>query len=324
MSAPLVRVEGLRVEFPVTRGLFRRVVGGVRVLDGVDLEIHPGETLALVGESGSGKTTLARAVLRLIRPSAGRIWLDGEEITQLDARSLRPLRRQMQIVFQDPSSSLNPRRRVREILEEPLVIHRVGSAAERLHRVRELLELVELPPAFLHRYPHHLSGGQRQRVAIARALALRPRLLVLDEPTSALDVSVQAKIVGLLRRLQRELGLTYLFITHDLALVRNVADRVAVLYLGRVVEEGPCAQVFAEPRHPYTAALLGAIPTLDEDERRLLPARVALRGEVPSPARRPPGCPFHPRCPQAMPRCAEVSPGAAGDDRHRAWCHLYG
>ncbi len=320
----LVETRDLVKVFPITQGLLRRRVGEIRAVDGVSLRVPTGSTLALVGESGSGKTTTGRLVVRLLRPTAGRVLFDGLDITTLDEAALRPVRRQMQMVFQNPASSLNPRRRVREIVEEPLLVHGVGTPRERLRRVAELLDRVELPPRdFLFRYSHELSGGQKQRVAIARALALQPRLLVLDEPTSALDVSVQAKIVDLLRRLQQDLQLTYLFISHDLSLVRNLADTVAVMYLGRIVEVAPTAVLFSCPRHPYTRALLSAIPVVSEDETRLLPQRITLAGEIPSAARVPPGCAFHPRCYARREGCDVVKPRLVEVDGTAVRCILY-
>jgi oligopeptide transport system ATP-binding protein len=322
---PLLEAYGLVKHFPITQGLLRRRIGEVRAVDGVTLSVEEGRTLALVGESGSGKTTTGRLIVRLLRPTGGRILFNGRDLTQLDEDGLRPLRREMQMVFQNPASSLNPRKRVREIIEEPLVIHGVGTPRERLLRVAELLDLVELPARdFLFRYPHVLSGGQRQRVAIARALALNPRLLVLDEPTSALDVSVQAKIIALLRRLQRDLHLTYLFISHDLSLVRNVADVVAVMYLGKIVETAPAAVLFGRPSHPYTRALLSAIPVVSDAETRLLPLKIVLRGEIPSAARIPSGCAFHPRCYARIEACDRVLPELLQlGGTHAVRCILY-
>ncbi len=321
----MLEAEGVSKVFPLTVGLFRRRVGEVRAVDGVALSIRAGETLALVGESGSGKTTLAKVLIRLLPPTAGVIRFDGRELTRLSERALRPVRRQMQIVFQDPASSLNPRRRVKDIVAAPLEIHDIGTPLQRLRRVAELLERVELPPGdFMFRYPHALSGGQRQRVAIARALALEPKFLVLDEPTSALDVSVQAKIVGLLRRLQRDLSLTFLFISHDLSLVRNVADTIAVMYLGKVVEFAPTETLFRAPSHPYTRALLSTIPLVSDAEQALVPEKISLSGEIPSAARIPPGCAFHPRCYARIEGCDRVLPDLLETGpHHRVRCILY-
>ena len=321
----LLQSEALVKYFPLTAGLLHRKVGDVKAVDGVSVTLEEGRTLALVGETGSGKTTLGRLLVRLLEPTSGRIYFDGQDITRRSEAELRPVRRHLQMVFQNPASSLNPRRRVREIIEEPLIIHSIGTPLQRLRRVSELLERVELPPKdFLFRYPHVLSGGQRQRVAIARALALSPRLVVLDEPTSALDVSVQAKVIALLRRLQRELKLTYLFISHDLSLVRNVADAVAVMYLGKVVELAPAETLFSHPCHPYTRALLSAIPTVSDEEAALIPEKIVLQGEIPSPARVPPGCAFHTRCYARIAGCDRIVPEflQVGAD-HQVRCILY-
>jgi peptide/nickel transport system ATP-binding protein len=321
----LLEAHALVKYFPVTSGWLRRKVGDVKAVDGVSLTLGKGSTLALVGETGSGKTTLGRLLMRLLTVTSGQIVFEGRDITDLDEQALRSVRRQMQMVFQNPASSLNPRRRVKEIIEEPLVIHGIGTPVARLRQVRELLERVELPPHdFLFRYPHALSGGQRQRVAIARALALHPKLIVLDEPTSALDVSVQAKIIALLRRLQRELQLTFVFISHDLSLVRNVAESIAVMYLGKIVEAAPTESLFTSPSHPYTRALLSAIPTISDEEAALIPEKIVLRGEIPSPSRVPSGCAFHPRCYARIDGCDRITPELiALGGRHAARCILY-
>jgi peptide/nickel transport system ATP-binding protein len=303
MSTPgeVLRVEGLRTWFPIRQGVFRRVVGHVRAVDGIDLTVPTGGTLALVGESGCGKTTVGRSILRLVEAQAGHVWWNGVDLLALSLREMRPYRRQLQIVFQDPLASLDPRLRVRDAVAEGMQAFRIGAnEAERTERVAALLRRVGLAPEQMDRYPHEFSGGQRQRICIARALALEPRLIVCDEAVSALDVSIQAQILNLLRDLQEEFGLSYLFITHDLAVVRYLADRVAVMYLGQIVEERATDELFADPRHPYTQGLLAAVPSMDPD-RAEVAARV--RGDVPSPAAPPPGCRFHTRCPEVFERC---------------------
>ncbi len=304
----LLRVEGLRTWFPIRKGLFRRTVGQVRAVDGVDLEIRRGETLALVGESGCGKTTVGRSLLRLVEPTAGEIWYDGVDLAQLSRAALRPYRRAIQIVFQDPLASLDPRMRVRDAVAEGMETFAIGADdRERTERVAAALERVQLDPRAMWRYPHEFSGGQRQRICIARALAVEPALLVCDEATSALDVSIQAQILNLLQRLQEELGLTYLFIAHDLGVVRYLADRVSVMYLGQIVEEGTSERIFSDPRHPYTRALLAAVPSLDPARRG---AQVRLAGDVPSPSAPPSGCRFHTRCPEVFERCPVEEPAS--------------
>ena len=317
----LLEVDNLSKHYPMQRGLIvSRTVGTVKAVDGVGFTVSRGETLALVGESGCGKSTTARLVLRLIEPTTGTVRFEGQDITALDGGALRKLRRRMQIVFQDPFASLNPRMTVGDILAEPLVVHAIGDAAARRARVAELLDLVGLAPYHAARFPHEFSGGQRQRVGIARALAVEPALVVCDEPVSALDVSIQAQVVNLLKDLQGRLGLSYLFIAHDLAVVKHVADRVAVMYLGRIVEIGPKAQVFANPRHPYTRLLLSAIPRPDP-HRRL--GRQIPGGDVPSPANVPPGCRFHTRCPFVIERCRTEDPAmrAIEPPAHLSACH---
>ena len=318
----LLEVRDLKVHFPITRGVLQRVAGYVRAVDGVSLAIGAGRTLALVGESGCGKTTVGKGILQLIRPSAGSVRFDGQELTGMSAAGLRALRRQCQVIFQDPYSSLNPRMLVGEILEEGLRAQGLGTRSEREARIAELLVRVGLPTDARQRYPHEFSGGQRQRISIARSLAVEPRLIVCDEPTSALDVSVQAQILNLLNDLQKSLGLSYLFITHNMAVVEYLAHEVAVMYLGRIVERGTVAEVFGEPRHPYTQALLSAVPRFDGEMGREV-IRLA-QGDIPSPSNPPPGCHFHPRCPQAMPRCREAYPNvAAFSATHWAACHLF-
>jgi peptide/nickel transport system ATP-binding protein len=305
MSSPLLEAQELSVSFPVRRGALRSAASRIVAVDAVTLRIERGECLALVGESGSGKTTLARALLRLVEPSAGRVLFDGVDLRTLPPGRLRRLRRDFQMVFQDSQGSLDPRRNVRQTLEEPLRIHSLADRRTVPRRVAELLDLVGLPRTLEGRYPHELSGGQRQRVCLARALATRPKLLVADEPLTALDVSIQAQILNLLSRLRGELGLTLLFIGHDLPVVEQVADRVAVMYLGRLVEQAPVADLFRRPLHPYSASLLAAAPVPDPAARG---RRLLLRGEPPSPTAPPAGCRFHPRCPSARPRCAEDTP----------------
>ena len=305
-AAPLLRVEALRTWFPIRTGLFQRIAGWVRAVDGIDLEIPAGRTLALVGESGCGKSTVARSLLRLIEPRAGRLLFDGVDLLSLSAGELHPYRRSMQIVFQDPNASLDPRMRVRDAVAEGMQAFGIGAdEAERTERVAAALRRVQLEPDQMWRYPHEFSGGQRQRICIARALAVEPQLVICDEATSALDVSIQAQILNLLRDLQEDLGLTYLFITHDLGVVRYLADRVAVMYVGQIVEEGETERIFSDPRHPYTRGLLAAVPSADP-ERRGVTAQVL--GDVPSPANPPAGCRFHTRCPEVFARCRSEAP----------------
>ncbi len=311
MSQPILDLAGLRKDFPVRRGLLGRISGTVRAVDGVDLEVRRGECMALVGESGSGKSTLARCALRLDRPTAGSVRFDGEDLLALSSGELRRRRRRFQIVFQDPWSSLNPRQRVAAIVGEPLEIHERLDRGAREARVRELLAAVGLGPELAERRPHELSGGQRQRVGIARALAAGPELLVADEPVSALDVSIRGQILDLLAGLRERLGLSLLLISHDMAAVERLADRVAVLYLGRVVELAPAMSLFSRALHPYTVCLLSAVPRPEPRPRNQRRDRIVLRGDPPSPTAPPPGCAFHPRCPIARPRCAEERPPLA-------------
>ena len=319
MSA-LVEARGLTKRFETRGGLFARRGPDVRAVDGVDLDVAAGETVGLVGESGSGKSTLGRMLIRLVEPDAGSLRFDGVDLLALAPRALRRMRRQFQIVFQDPYGSLNPRMRVGSIVGEPLVIHRIGaSRAERRERVGELLRQVGLEPSAAEKYPHEFSGGQRQRIGIARAIACQPRFIVADEPVSSLDPPVQAQIVNLMVELQERLGLAYLFIAHDLRLIEHISDRVAVMYLGRIVEEAPARELYAAPQHPYTRALLAATPSLQPGA----PRGATVGGEPPSPTHPPPGCPFHPRCPVALPLCAELRPPLLPSGvARRVACHL--
>ena len=308
-TGALVGVEDLRVWFPIRSGiLLDRHVGDIKAVDGVSLEIERGETLGLVGESGCGKSTLGRAILRLYEPTGGRILFDGRDITHLGESALRPLRRRMQMIFQDPFASLNPRHSVGRIVSEPLRVHHISGRGESSRKVRELLEVVGLPADAASRYPHEFSGGQRQRVGLARALALNPDFIVCDEPVSALDVSIQAQIVNLLESLQRDFDLTYLFIAHDLAVVRHISDRIAVMYLGKIVEVSPAEELYDNPLHPYTISLLSAVPIPDPEVERARET-ILVPGDLPSPANPPPACRFHTRCPFVQPsRCRDDEP----------------
>jgi len=323
MPETLLRVDNLVKHFPLAGRLFSRESEVVHAVDGVSFDIAKGETLGLVGESGCGKSTTGRAILRLIEPTSGEVWFDGRNVPELDANALRAVRREMQIIFQDPYASLNPRMTVGAIIGEALLIHKLTNSARELEdRVLELLETVGLQPDHLRRYPHEFSGGQRQRIGIARALAVSPRLIVCDEPVSALDVSIQAQVINLLEDLQQKFDLTYLFIAHDLSVVQHISTRVAVMYLGRIVEIAGASELYTSPRHPYTEALLSAVPIPDPEVKR---QRIVLKGDVPSPVRPPSGCHFHTRCPRAFDRCKVEAPllKEVGTG-HRAACHLNG
>ncbi|MEJ8547554.1 dipeptide ABC transporter ATP-binding protein [Brevibacillus borstelensis] len=319
MTEPLLEIKSLTKHFISKKGFFGQEKV-VRAVDGVDLTIYPGETVSIVGESGCGKSTTGRCILRLIEPTAGEVYFEGRDICKLSPAELRGARRDMQLVFQDPFASLNPRKTVGRILEDPLIVHGIGTPAERKKRVEEMIEIVGLSKQHLGRFPHEFSGGQRQRIGIARALILRPKLIVADEPVSALDVSIQAQILNLMQDLQKEFQLTYLFISHDLSVVRHISDRVAVMYLGRVVEVADKASLYEKPTHPYTQALLSAVPV--PDPKREV-QRIILEGDLPSPSNPPAGCTFHPRCRSCMEVCkSEIPLLRQKEEGHWVSCHL--
>ena len=322
-TTPLLSIKNLKKYFPVRSGFFSRISAWVKAVDDISFDIYPGETLGLVGESGCGKTTAGRALLRLIEPTAGTIHFEGRDFLQINAAELRSMRQKMQIIFQDPYSSLNPRMTIGNIVGEALKVHGIATGAQLEHRLSELLERVGLSPTYRSRYPHEFSGGQRQRIGIARALALNPGFIVCDEAVSALDVSIQAQIINLLRDLQNEYHLAYLFISHDLNVVQHIANRVAVMYLGKIVEIAPAQTLFKAPKHPYTQALTSANPIPDPD---IINETKLLEGDVPSPVNPPTGCRFHTRCPQVMEKCKKVEPPLTkigkGKEKQLVWCHL--
>lgn len=321
MSEVLLDVKGLKKHFPIRGGVLQRTVGHVRAVDGVDFAVESGKTLGVVGESGCGKSTMGRSVLRLIEPTSGEVTFEGKNVLKMSKQQMRLMRRQMQIVFQDPYASLNPRYSIEKTLVEPMEIHNLYSPAERLSRVRNLLDRVGLDPDYAKRFPHEFSGGQRQRIGIARALTLNPKLIILDEPVAALDVSVQSQVLNLLEDLQEEFNLTYVFVAHDLSVVRHISDDILVMYLGKMAEKADAETLFVEPLHPYTKALLSAVPVPDPDYKR---ERIILQGDMPSPANPPSGCPFHTRCPVAVDVCSQKVPEwREVKPKHHVACHLY-
>ncbi|PAE40140.1 ABC transporter ATP-binding protein [Bacillus sp. 7884-1] len=321
-NKPILEIKGLKKYFPIKTGFFNKVTGHVQAVDGVDFSVMPGETLGIVGESGCGKSTTGRTILRLLNPSAGEVLFNGKDLAKLSKEEMRQMRKDIQMVFQDPYASLNPRKTIRQILLEPLKVHGIGSSrGERMKRVEEIIEVVGLRKEHLDRHPHDFSGGQRQRIGIARALILKPKVIIADEPVSALDVSIQSQVLNLLKDLKKEFNLTLIFISHDLSVVRHLCDRIAVMYLGRVVEIADKKQLFTNPSHPYTRALLSAVPIANPKAKR---ERVILQGDLPSPANPPSGCTFHPRCPVANESCKTKIPILkAIDSGHQVSCHLF-
>lgn len=319
----ILEVENLKKHFPIRKGLLLREVGQVKAVDDVSFTVRKGETLGLVGESGCGKSTLGRAIIRLYEPSSGVVKFKGEDWLHFSGKELRSRRRDIQMIFQDPYASLDPRMTVGQILAEPFKIHKVGNEESQRAKVQELLQTVGLKPSHINRYPHEFSGGQKQRICIARALALEPKLIIADEPVSALDVSIQAQILNLMKDLQTQFGLTYIFISHDLSVIEHLCDRIAVMYLGKIVEIAPREELFKNPQHPYTQALISAIPRIGEGKRKM---KKSLSGEVPSPINPPSGCTFHPRCSQRMDRCSKEQPSlkaTKGGEEHKTSCWLY-
>jgi oligopeptide/dipeptide ABC transporter ATP-binding protein len=317
----LLKVENLSKYFPIKGGVFQRTIGFVRAVNKISFTVKEGETFSIVGESGCGKSTTGRTILRLFEPTHGEVYFKGKNILDLSRKELRIIRRDMQMVFQDPYASLNPQMTVGELIEEPLKVHKLYTILRRKNKVKELMETVGLDPDYIHRYPHEFSGGQRQRVGIARALALQPKLLICDEPVSALDVSIQSQVINLMKDLQREFGLTYIFISHDLSVVKHISDRVAVMYLGNIVEIASKEKIYYQPAHPYTQALLSAVPIANP---KIKQKRIILTGDVPSPANPPTGCPFHPRCPKVHDKCIEKHPKPIQLTKdHFVTCHLF-
>jgi oligopeptide/dipeptide ABC transporter ATP-binding protein len=319
---PILEVKQLKKYFPIKTGFLNKVTGNVRAVDGVDIQVYPGETLGIVGESGCGKSTLGRTILRLLEPSSGEVWFNGQDLAKLSTEEMRRMRKDIQMVFQDPYASLNPRKTIKQTLLEALQVHGIGSSnQERMAMIKEMIEVVGLRKEHLDLHPHNFSGGQRQRIGIARALVLKPKVIIADEPVSALDVSIQSQVLNLLKDLKKEFNLTLIFISHDLSVVKHLCDRIAVMYLGRVVESGDRKQLFSNPSHPYTQALLSAIPSTNPDAKR---ERIILTGDLPSPANPPSGCAFHPRCRHAMEICKSRVPNWSSiKGGHMASCHLY-